>query len=240
MSESFSLPNRKEVADLQRQAEEPRELSYKEVADTLFWSFYFSQGHLNLQHYMFAYMASKHPEWILHDEGVFDQLVDAELPRYKNFLSRDKHKQTPDDDVAKAVYEPWGSMRALLREKRDPLLESDRIEEHIRNIIYILLGQEEKFAFWRPGENRPEKGPFRQGMSQLIEYVIQEKPVPGPPIYAEMMGDIREELEKLPGRSSETMRQRFKKIVDAYTMNHQDQPLDLSKCPLFAKWIEAV
>src|SRR3989344_99973 len=168
-----------------------RELDANEALDTLYWSFYYSQGETNVQANIFHYMAAKHPEW------RFPELpLDAEqTKRFYSFVQSSAHRhgveQTKNENIAREIQTEYGALKGIFRYP-DAGISGPSLEESLFQILYNQLDLDDKYEMkGRPRDKEISKGYARSNLSHFATYVLGNEKPPGSPIYTEMFDDLK-------------------------------------------------
>ena len=168
--------------------EAPKEhiLEGKELSDVFFWSFYFSQGLLDVQKMFFRHMFELHKDWKLPGNFDVETFVGQESPRFERFLSSASHSKlkttTSMPTLKDRVTNEVKTVAELLKEAAlEPRVNVKTMLEYmlIKEATYYSKTGE------RPAQDsaRADSGPFSKQKSHVISFVLLGEKTPGPPIF---------------------------------------------------------
>jgi len=177
--------------NLNRQKEQL--LTLEEADEILYWSFFHSQGDDDLQLYIFNYIATKHRDWripnFVYNEPMLDRYFSFVL-RSGAHARRNKEEKLTKNIVTTQVQHQQSVMESTLH---GGWLSFSR-EELLFRILYHTIDIDEKYrtsAEGRPRQKTIRKGYSDPAMSHFAAYVLSDKRPPGPPVYSEMMDDLK-------------------------------------------------
>ena len=208
-------------------------LTPKEVYDTLFWSFYYSQGSPQLQIDIFDYIANMHPEWriprtqhpTLTHFPFFNSDRKKATSKALKYVAGDYHKAVEKDTNSEVdasyVKREYGKMlgelyRTLRNTRSRKPLTADA---QLRLALAILERDGGYAAEGSRSRGGSSDGPFGKHTSHFIDYLILGKKVPGAAVYNEMFTSLRDVMPSLEPLAKEMIEERVERVVSRIISN---------------------
>ncbi len=204
---------------------EQKTLTVEEATNAIFWSYYYSQGAGKAQEHIFAYIARKHPDWKIAQNDA-EEITKGVTERTGAYVRGAPHIKRPtehsinqDASARSAEFiDALNNRTVPILDENDAIIYTPVEDVTDRMLLYEILMRDNHFTGTilsqillsgrasRPNRDEKSKGHLRKRISHFAAYAIGGEKTPGPPVFKEMMDDLRLEYLRLKGEDQHSHR----------------------------------